>query len=96
TRHACRRPSFLLSPKKEAKMRLWGFAPETPFYEGLAVLGGKAVRHRKAFLHVLLWVEPLFYCNGQGYCTIDLHELRIYFRRTSKIPAQPRTNIPDL
>ena len=55
----------MLSPKKEAKMRLWGFAPETPFDEGLAVLGGEGVRHMKALLHVLLWVEPLFSCNGQ-------------------------------
>ena len=41
-------------------MRLWGFAPETPLDEGLAVLGGEGVRHRRALLHVLLWVEPLF------------------------------------
>ena len=45
-------------------MRLWGFAPETPFDEGLAVLGGEDVRHREALLHVLLWVEPLFCGNG--------------------------------
>jgi len=61
-------------------MRLWGFAPETPFDEGLTVLGGEDEGHMRALLHVLLWVVPLFSCDGQGYCTIDLHELRIYFR----------------
>ncbi|MCL2368084.1 MAG: hypothetical protein FWC72_03735, partial [Oscillospiraceae bacterium] len=40
SRHACRRPYFLLSPKKYAKMRPKGLRPlGTPFDEGLAVLG---------------------------------------------------------
>ncbi|MCL2369036.1 MAG: hypothetical protein FWC72_08560, partial [Oscillospiraceae bacterium] len=50
----------------------------TPFDEGLAVLGGKAVRHRKALLHVLLRVEPLFLAMGNVIALLS--------GRTQKLP----------
>jgi len=61
---------FCFRSKKEAKKATWGLGPQDPPDEGLAVLGGEGVGHRKAFLHVLLWMEPLFYCDGQCYYII--------------------------
>ncbi|MCL2368903.1 MAG: hypothetical protein FWC72_07890, partial [Oscillospiraceae bacterium] len=84
-------------PKKYAKMRPKGLRPlGTPFDEGLAVLGGEGVRHRKALLTCFALGGATFLLRWAMLLHHRLEKLRNNRRRTSKIQAQPRTNIPNL